>query len=69
MDNTKTITCHLNDIPKFKLATPCMICGEGIEYTEEENLKLLHGHCIHSKICDKCKNAVLHIRKQLDNKE
>jgi hypothetical protein len=44
----------------------CIVCGEGIRLTEKEEMCLQYGHHIDSGICDKCKQAVLHIRKQLD---
>ena len=40
--------------------TSCLICGAHIKVSMWEN---------HSKICDKCKKAVLKLRKMLEDKE
>lgn len=37
---------------------PCLICGEPVPVTMLEN---------HAKICDKCKKAILKLRKMLEN--
>lgn len=44
----------------------CLICGETVPLTDNEVEMLRHNMHIHSKVCDKCKQAVLHIRKQLE---
>ena len=52
-----------------KLSISCLICGEPVELDEMELARLNHGLTIHSKICDKCKKAILHYRKELEEKD
>ncbi len=68
MDN---ITIDLSILPKIKpqLAMPCLVCGEGIVLTEEEEAGMYYGHHVHSKICDKCRAAILYMREQMEHKE
>lgn len=61
----KSIIANLNDQPKIRMATYCIICGESVLLTEEEEATLRYGHHIHSKVCDKCKAAILHMREQM----
>ena len=39
------------------LATPCLICGEPVPVSMLDN---------HSKICEKCKKAILNLRRMLE---
>ena len=48
--NTTTITYNPN---KFKTVSPCLICGEGLEYVG-------HG------VCDKCRRAILKVRREME---
>ena len=41
-------------------AIPCLICGESVPVSMWEN---------HSKICDKCKKAILKLRKMTEDEE
>lgn len=59
------ITINLNDQPKMKLATSCMICDESIPLEPHEEAALYGGYSIHSKICGKCKAAILYMREQM----
>ena len=63
MENT--ITIDLKDQPKVKLCTSCLICGDGVPLTEQEECALQYRHHIHSKVCDKCKAAILYMREQM----
>ena len=49
------------------LGTVCAICEENVVLTPEEKTLLQYGHSIGIKICDKCKQAILRMRKQIDN--
>jgi hypothetical protein len=40
-----------------QLATPCLICGDPVSVSILDN---------HSKICEKCKKAILKLRKMLE---
>lgn len=54
---------HVNN---YSISIACIICGEAVPLSEEEAMSLRHGHHIHSKVCDKCKQAVLYLRKEMD---
>lgn len=64
MDESKIGTINTNT--NVRLCMSCLICGESVVLTQEEELSLQYGHSVHSKICDKCKQAILHIRKQIE---
>ena len=53
---------------KGSLGMPCIICGETVELTPNEVMSLEYGSHIRSKVCDKCRAAVLRIRKQMEQK-
>lgn len=61
--NFQQIEDHIVDSSRLSVA--CIICGETIELTPNEEASLYYGHSIGSKVCDKCKQAVLYIREQL----
>lgn len=63
MENTATVRRTQDSI--FHLGISCLVCGEPVPLTEMEESRLRHGMSIHSKICDKCKAAVLHMREQM----
>ena len=50
-----TKVAQFEDIPG--VSTSCLICGESIKISIWDN---------HSKICEKCKKAVLKVRKMLE---
>lgn len=64
--NTVYVTC---DVANVSYGTACIICGESVELTENEVILLKHGLSIHSKVCEKCKRAILYVRNQLENGE
>lgn len=43
-------------------STTCLICGESVDITEYEAFS---GRAL-ARVCDKCKEAVLEMRRQLD---
>ena len=57
------------DKGSVKLSIPCLICNEPVELDEMELARLDHGLGTHPKICDKCKKAILHYRKELEEKD
>jgi hypothetical protein len=61
----KTITANISNQPKMRLCASCLICGEPVPLTEMEESALRYGHHIHSKVCDKCKAAILYMREQI----
>lgn len=54
------------EITKAKLGIACIVCYEPVELTPNEEVALNYGRPIGSKVCDKCKQAILHIRKQIE---
>ena len=54
---TMNIKCHI--------CMPCLVCGEGVPLTEEEDQRMLYGHHIHSKICNECRSAILYMRDHM----
>lgn len=52
-------------IIEYKLAMPCIICGESVELTEEEEMSLSYGNHIRSKVCNECRSAVLYMRAHM----
>ena len=48
------------------LATYCIICGDPVILTQNERIRLEYGCWIHSKVCDKCKAAVLRMRELME---
>ena len=48
------------------LATHCIICGESVELSKIEEEAMHHGLNIGSKVCNKCKQSILHMRELLD---
>ena len=63
--NTQRETILLKD--SATLGVGCIICGESVPLTPNEIIMLEQGHGrqISSKVCDKCKQAVLHMREQM----
>ena len=41
-----------------ELGVACLICGECVKLSEHEESQ--------PKVCDKCKHAIMHIRKQIE---
>lgn len=47
------------------LSIAYLVCGESVVLDEQEETRLDYGLPIHSKICDKCKAAILYMREQM----
>ena len=56
-------------IIECKLAMPCIICGESVELTEEEEMSLSYGDHVRSKVCNECRSAILYMRERMPLKE
>ena len=54
------------NVTKVSRCTRCIICDSPVELTDEEELRLERGHYIGRKVCDKCKQATMYVRKQLN---
>ena len=52
--------------PHNNICVGCLVCGEAATLSDFEcaYLQILHGSIV--KVCDKCKAAILHVRKQLE---
>ena len=61
----KTATVNLKE-SKYRLGKACLVCGESVVFTEHELMALNSGIKIDSKICDKCRQAILYARKQME---
>lgn len=48
------------------LCKSCIICGEAVELTPNEERSLRRGLNIDDKVCDKCREAILYMRKQAE---
>lgn len=55
-DAIKTI--KVTAVDNVRICTDCIICGEPVE--------LAGIHDVGSKVCDKCKQAIMHFRKHLE---
>ena len=63
MENTATI--EITEQPIYHLGISCLVCGESVPLTEIEEIRFRHEMNIHSKICDKCRAAILYVREQM----
>lgn len=63
---TKTAKINISKVECY-LSTACLVCGEGVRLTTEEEYAMRSGFHVNPKICDKCKEAILHIRKSIEN--
>ena len=63
-----TITVNV-PITNIGYSLPCIICDESVKLTEREEMSVRHGHHIPTKVCDKCKKAILYIRTQIKENE
>lgn len=63
---TKTVSIDISKQPKFKYNIGCIICSEPVELTEMEITQLRYNHPIHSKVCDKCRMAIMFLRNQIE---
>ncbi len=64
MDNTTAI--FNAKYIKPRIAVECIVCGESVTLDEWEVSRLDYGLPIHSKVCDKCRAAILHMREQME---
>ena len=69
-DNTNNIECgvvwtDLNSTVESHFSVSCIICGESVKLTQDEEWSLKYGHSIGSKVCEKCRQAVLRMREQM----
>ena len=61
----KTIIINNTDAISI-LCKSCLVCDEAIELTKEEEIRIKHGLSINPGICDKCKNAILRMRRFME---
>ena len=48
------------------LATKCIVCSESVPLTQLEEKMVCYGMTIGSKVCGKCKQAILYIRERIE---
>ena len=58
IEGINTCTCEITVDGMYK-CTPCLVCGEGTLATSWQSFK----------ICEKCKTAILYIRKKIEKGE
>ena len=56
---------YINKSLETYYSKPCIICDESVRLSNEEEELLKRGLTVGSKICDKCKQAILYIRNQI----
>ncbi len=62
-NNKREINLAMRD--RAHLSIACLVCGEPVPLDEHEEMMLDYRLSIDSKICDKCKAAILHMREQM----
>lgn len=60
-------TAKLSGNNSVSLATSCLICNEFVILDDFEIARINYGRDVNPKICDKCKRAIMYIRKETDN--
>ena len=61
-----TITAHATRIePKYSVE--CIVCFEPVQLTAYEEQLVRNGRHIPPKVCNKCREAIMHIRNKLEN--
>ena len=70
MDENKAKTITLRDQSNYDISIckACIICGEPISLTENEYIRIKHGLSIEPGVCNECKEAVLQMRKNMEEK-
>ena len=53
-------TTNFSDSSKSSIGTPCLVCSETVPIFDYRDVP---------KICDKCKTAIMAMRKQLNERE
>lgn len=66
-NNGKTITITNSGFERFALSVPCLICEEPVRLSPLEEMVCRNGTIV--KVCNKCKQAVMEIRTQLEKKK
>lgn len=61
------IIANMSDEHSYSLCSPCLICEELVELTQEESISVLRfNRSIPNKVCNKCKQSILYINKNID---
>lgn len=47
----------------------CIICHDTVELTDNERKRLDKGFTIKSKVCDKCRGAIMYIRNNMEENQ
>ena len=63
---TKDVNTTKLTIGHACLCTHCIICREPIELSELESKAIIYsGGRVESKVCDKCRKAIMYLRNQV----
>lgn len=60
-----TVAFQNENIP-CTIAISCMVCGESVDLSNYEQARLEAGLPVGPKICDKCKEAILEMRRRIE---
>jgi len=63
-NSTSTVQAKIPVDVKTWISKPCLICEDPVKLTDIEEYNLRCGGTV-IKVCDKCKQAILHIRQSL----
>lgn len=63
--SNETIKIDTTIVTQSHLCTKCIVCDEPIVLSQWDEMTLRHGGHIHSKMCDKCRAAILYMREQM----
>lgn len=73
MKESITISDHDNNTALTKLSYTtttlckrCLVCEDSIKLTEQESERIKYGLSIEPSICDKCKDAILRMRRFME---
>ena len=50
------------------LSIGCLVCDEPIKLNKMERCQFEYGYPVSPKICDKCKESIIHTREELEKK-
>lgn len=57
--------CKNREFCPARLGKTCIICGEAVEFTPNEEMAFRREYPVDSKVCDKCRQAILYVRNQM----
>ena len=67
LDNNWKGTVTTDLVTTSTICVRCLICGESVELNDTEETVLKYGKSV-SKVCGKCRNAVMKMREVMEQK-